>query len=160
MERFDIDKTIEILGLDMRADVADEGRDFDVACRIAVEKLRKCKDYEDTNLTPEQIDDMRMKLDEYVQLEENGLLTRTKLAIGTEVFFVSPGRKKYFRHEVKVIVNDFFLGIRYYFFSDMKSHLDEVGHSRAGFGKNYIGKYIFLSESEAQEALERMVQNG
>ena len=47
MERFDIEQVIRILGLEMRAEQADEGRDFDVACRFALEKMKKCKKYED-----------------------------------------------------------------------------------------------------------------
>ena len=47
MERFDIEQVIRILGLEMRAEQADEGRDFDVACRFALEKMKKCKEYED-----------------------------------------------------------------------------------------------------------------
>ena len=46
-DRFDIEQVIRILGLETRADQADDGRDFDVACRIALEKLMKCKEYED-----------------------------------------------------------------------------------------------------------------
>ena len=47
MERFDIEQVIRILGLEMRAEQADDGRDFDVACRFALEKMKKCKEYED-----------------------------------------------------------------------------------------------------------------
>lgn len=67
-ERFDIEQVICILGLEARAEQADDGRDFDVACRIALEKLRKCKEYED--------------------LEEKGLLLRLPCKVGDTVYYI------------------------------------------------------------------------
>lgn len=65
-ERFDIEQVIRILGLEIRAYQADEGRDFDVACRITLEKLRKCKKYDD--------------------LEEQGLLIKLPCKVGDTVY--------------------------------------------------------------------------
>ncbi len=45
-DRFDIDQVIKITGLGIRAEQADGGADFDVACQIAVKKLWKIKEYE------------------------------------------------------------------------------------------------------------------
>ena len=67
-DRFDIGQVIRILGLEIRADQADEGRDFDVACRIALEKLMKCKEYEN--------------------LEEQGLLLRLPCKVGDTVYAI------------------------------------------------------------------------
>lgn len=67
-DRFDIEQVIRILGLEIRADQADDGRDFDVACRIALEKLMKCKEYE--------------------HLEEQGLLLRLPCKVGDTVYCI------------------------------------------------------------------------
>ena len=71
IDRFDIEQVIRILGLEIRAEQADDGRDFDVACRIALEKLMKCNEYED--------------------LEEQGLLIKLPCPIGTEVWTIMCG---------------------------------------------------------------------
>lgn len=70
-DRFDIEQVIRILGLEIRADQADDGRDFDVACRIVLEKLRKCKEFE--------------------ELDEQGLLLKLPCPIGTEVWTIMCG---------------------------------------------------------------------
>lgn len=44
-ERFDLEKAIKIVGLDIRAESADEGRDFDVACRMIVNALEEIQQY-------------------------------------------------------------------------------------------------------------------
>ena len=71
IDRFDIEQVIRILGLEIRADQADDGRDFDVACRIALEKLMKCKEYEN--------------------LEEQGLLLKLPCKVG-DVIAIKPGK--------------------------------------------------------------------
>lgn len=73
-DRFDIEQVIRILGLEIRADQADDGRDFDAACRIALEKLRKCKEYED--------------------LEEQGLLKKLPCKIGDEFYVIAYSDRK------------------------------------------------------------------
>lgn len=148
MERFDIDKTIEILGLDMRADMADEGRDFDVACRIAVEKLRKCKAYEDTNLTPEQIVEIdklyRKKCEELERLKKYLPAFR----IGDTAYLVDFDAGTFDKSVVNGIVSRV----------DGDTAKFDYDSDLLDFCDTDIGVCVFRSETEAQEALERMVK--
>ena len=73
-DRFDIEQVIKILGLEIRADQADDGRDFDVTCRIALEKLRKCKEYED--------------------VEEQGLLKKLPCKVGDKFYVIAYSDRK------------------------------------------------------------------
>lgn len=68
-DRFDIDQVLRITGLGIRADQADGGADFDIACRIAVNKIRKAKEYED--------------------LEEQGKLLKLPCTVGDTVYWVN-----------------------------------------------------------------------
>lgn len=43
MQRFDLDEAIKILGLEIRAEMAHEGRSFDVACRTVLRAVRKAE---------------------------------------------------------------------------------------------------------------------
>ena len=45
MERFDLEKAVKITGLNIHAESADEGRDFDVACRIILQALEEIQQY-------------------------------------------------------------------------------------------------------------------
>ncbi len=44
-ERFDLEKAVKITGLNIHAESADEGRDFDVACRIILQALEEIQAY-------------------------------------------------------------------------------------------------------------------
>ena len=44
-ERFDLEKAVKIVGLNIHAESADEGRDFDVACRMIVNALNEIQQY-------------------------------------------------------------------------------------------------------------------
>ena len=72
-DRFDIDQVIKITGLGIRAEQADGGADFDVACQIAVKKLWEIKEYE--------------------SLEEQNKLLKLPCAVGDTVYRVRKGTK-------------------------------------------------------------------
>ena len=67
-DRFDINQVIKITGLGIRAEQADGGADFDVACQIAVKKLWKIKEYE--------------------SLEEQNRLLKLPCAVGDELYLL------------------------------------------------------------------------
>lgn len=46
MERFDLEKAIKITGLENHAENADEGRDFDVACRMVLQSIEEVQAYQ------------------------------------------------------------------------------------------------------------------
>ena len=73
-DRFDIDQAIKITGLGIRAEQADGGADFDVACQIAVKKLWKIKEYE--------------------SLEEQNRLIKLPCAVGDTVYRINKGKKE------------------------------------------------------------------
>ena len=73
-DRFDIEQVIKILGLKIRAEQADGGADFDVACRIALNKLLKVKGYEGLeNRLKEQFNgcvDLKMIIDAIIEYDK------------------------------------------------------------------------------------------
>ena len=125
---------------------------FDIAERLAA--------YEDFELLPEQLRELDgmyrnvcEKLAEYQKLEEQGLLLKLKGKLGQCVYMDSehwgiiPYKISYilfntsgYVYTVCAFENDVLL--------DEREIEDED-----------FGKTVFLSETEAQEALERMVQN-
>ena len=134
MDRFDIEQVIRILGLEIRADQADEGIDFDVACRIALEKLIKCKEYED--------------------LEKQGLLIKLPCKVGDIIwdndygvptayeitgysFGESDGYIEYPASKTEIV----------FYFSNTS------GSITGSFASNEIGKSVFLSLEDAEQAL-------
>ena len=126
-DRFDIEQVIRILGLEIRSDQADDGRDFDVACRIALEKLVKCKEYED--------------------LEEQGLLLRLPCKIRDPVWriIISDNYIMPCNVEEFVYSNSLYIIVR-----------EELFNTRRGFNINEIGKTVFLTKAEAEQKLKEM----
>lgn len=135
MDRFDIEQVIRILGLEIRADQADEGIDFDVACRIALEKLIKCKEYED--------------------LEKQGLLIKLPCKVGDIIwdndygvptayeitgysFGESDGYIEYPASKTEIV----------FYFSNTS------GSITGSFASNEIGKSVFLSLEDTEQALK------
>lgn len=134
-ERFDIEQVIRVLGLEIRADQADDGRDFDVACRIALDKLRKCKEYED--------------------LEQQGLLIKLPCKVGDIIwdndygvptayeitgysFGESDGYIEYPASKTEIV----------FYFSNTS------GSITGSFALSEIGKTVFLSQDDAGRALK------
>lgn len=118
MERFDIEQIIRILGLETRAEQADEGRDFDVACRIAINKMKKCKEYE--------------------YLEERGVLLKLPCKVGSDVYSI---RK----------------GLTYGEVGDKPTEWSRIDKMKFNIHMlNDFNKSIFLTQSEAEEALRKM----
>lgn len=135
IDRFDIEQVIRILGLEIRADQSDGGRDFDVACRIALEKLMKCNEYED--------------------LEEQGLLIRLPCKMGDIIwdndygvpaayeitgysFGESDGYIEYPASKTEIV----------FYFSNTS------GSITGSFALSEIGKTVFLSQDDAKRALK------
>lgn len=168
-ERFDTEQIIRILGLEIRAEQADEGSDFDVACRIALEKLRKCKEYEDfEKIFREKMSEtacdflndkeefgkwldrnrwIAKKCDEYARAEEKGLLLRLPIPIGTTVYKFEPLAKGTKAYYIETTVT------RYEVFDD------SIWFTFAnGLGRNIedFGKFVFLTQTEAEQKLKEM----
>lgn len=127
-ERFDIEETIRILGLEMRAEQADGGKDFDVACRIVLNKLKKCKEYED--------------------LEEQNLLLRLPCKIGDKVYAITRDFvSEYTICNIEVYNEGFFF--------NWKCEKGIYINIR-GFTHHQIGVDIFLTQPEAEEKLREL----
>lgn len=71
------------------------------------------------------------KLAEYEDLEEQGLLLRLPCPIGTTVYLID--------------INDYFV---------LNEFIEEVPFELSMF--DYVGKYVFLTKPEAEEALKKM----
>lgn len=137
MERFDIDKVIKILSLDTRAEDADGGTDFDVACRIAIEKLEKCKKYE--------------------ELQAQGRLLELPCAVGDNVWNNHFGRP--YAYEVTGFSfgdfnEDYCEDELTVFDQVMVFYRNSSGSIAGSFATSEIGKTVFLSWEEAKKALE------
>ena len=134
IDRFDIEQVIRILGLEIRADQADEGRDFDVACRIASEKLRKCKEYE--------------------ELEEQGKIIKLHCKVGGFIWDNDYGRP------CAYTITGFSFGEADSYIDEPVAIDDVVyyysnsnGSITGSFASNEIGKSVFLSLEDADKAL-------
>lgn len=128
-DRFDIDQVIKITGLGIRADQADGGADFDVACQIAVKKLWKIKKYE--------------------SLEEQGKLLNLPCVVGDILYRIEEDRSI---TDLKVFsINIFENGIQFTC-KEMKKH-GETCYYSPGFS---IGKVVFYTKEEAEIALKEL----
>jgi hypothetical protein len=86
-------------------------------------------------------------LAEYEDLEEQGLLVRLPIEIGTELFQPCADRKSIIRSIVinnTITDDDIYIGI-----------VDERGNERH-YSKKSIGKTVFLTREEAEKELEEM----
>lgn len=86
-------------------------------------------------------------LAEYEDLEEQGLLVRLPVEIGTELFQPCADRKSIIRSIVinnTITDDDIYIGI-----------VDERGNERH-YSKKSIGKTVFLTREEAEKELEEM----
>lgn len=125
MDRFSIEQVIRILGLSIRAEQADGGNDFDVACRMALDKIRKAKHYED--------------------LEEKGLLVELPCKVGDTIYLISEdcgGDTIFCRYQDCTSCIDI--------------HRYVEGNSFELYMFDEIGKTVFLTKSEAEQALKEM----
>ena len=87
------------------------------------------------------------KLADYEDLEEQGLLVRLPVEIGTELFQPCADRKSIIRSIVinnTITDDDIYIGI-----------VDERGNERH-YSKKSIGKTVFLTREEAEKELEEM----
>ena len=69
MDRFNAEQVIKILGIEMCADMADGGEDFNVACRIAINMIEEAQHYKD--------------------LAEQGRLVELICKIGTLIYYLN-----------------------------------------------------------------------
>ena len=95
-------------------------------------------------------DKILTKLAVYEDLEEQGLLVRLPVEIGTELFQPCADRKSIIRSIVinnTITDDDIYIGI-----------VDERGNERH-YSKKSIGKTVFLTREEAQKELEEMKKN-
>ena len=76
IERFDLEKAVKIVGLNIRAECVDEGRDFDVACRMIILAIEELKQYR-TIGTVEQLNALQQ---DYWKLNE---MCKEYSAVGT-----------------------------------------------------------------------------
>lgn len=137
-DRFDIEQVLRITGLGIRADQADGGADFDVACNIAVKKIRKAKEYEG--------------------LEEQGKLLKLPCAVGDTVYQhmivgIDKDKKKPIYKIFEAIVFKFSLSSWGLCFwtetTDKEKHRNEVPLSA-------FNNTVFLTRPEAERALAEM----
>ena len=127
--RFDIEQVIRILGLEIRADRADDGRDFDVACRIALEKLMKCKEYE--------------------ELEEQGLLLQLPCKVGDTVYIIS-------RNNEIIPLNVHGIDIRKDNFTILAKNEEYYGYSILSLLDKYESVDWFITQAESEQKLKEM----
>lgn len=119
-------------------------------CEVIRKMIRKLAEYEDTGLEPEQIYELDKmyrqlceKMGKYKRLEEQGSLLRLPCNVGDTVYEIQPSTNRITKRKIKsiVIYNAPNLTIMY------KSGYDySILHED-------IGKTVFLSESEAEQAL-------
>ena len=128
LDRFDIEQVIRILGLEIRADQADDGRDFDVACRIALEKLMKCKEYEN--------------------LEEQGLLLRLPLKIGDTVYSVT---RDFISEYTICSIEKYNEGLFFNWRCEKGIYINV-----RGFTNYQVGESVFITQAEAEQKLKEM----
>lgn len=129
-DRFDIDQAIKITGLGIRAEQADGGADFDVACQIAVKKLWKIKEYE--------------------SLEEQNRLIKLPCAVGDTVYRINKGKKEPI---IPMLVIGIAIGNENELVIQTKDIADD-NHNL--YSKNSIGKTVFLTREEAEAALKEL----
>lgn len=138
-DRFDIEQVLRITGLDTRADQADGGADFDVACRIAVKKIMKAKEYED--------------------LEEQGKLLKLPCAVG-DTIYVIPSKTNYILNAINChkelnrvreqIVNRIEISRSGYLLSTCDGMSSAIGE--------FYEVTWFLTKEEANTALEELAR--
>ena len=128
-DRFDIEQVIRILGLEIRADQADDGRDFDVACRIALEKLMKCKEYE--------------------ELEEQGLLLQLPCKVEDTVYIIS-------RNNEIIPLNVHGIDIRKDNFTILAKNEEYYGYSILSLLDKYESVDWFITQAESEQKLKEM----
>ena len=139
IDRFDIEQVIRILELEIRADQADDGRDFDVACRIALEKLVKCKEYE--------------------ELEEQGLLLRLPCKAGDMVYLICSRYSECSKYKERLDEYNC-QGCEEDECDSHKEYYIHINHSVSiGWivrNLNDFGKTVFLTQAEAEQKLNEM----
>ena len=138
-DRFDIEQVIRILGLEIRADQADDDRDFDVACRIALEKVVKCKEYE--------------------ELEEQGLLLRLPCNVGDTVYCIYERYTKCSENEQEF--DEY--SCQGCECLECDSHKELYVQSQKAYSLDWIvsnlkrfWETVFLTQSEAEQKLKKM----
>lgn len=131
-DRFDIEQVIKILGLNIRADMAYEGADFDVACKIARDKLLKAKEYED--------------------LEDQGKLVKFPCAVGDKLYEPRHDRGMVTEY---IVTNISYFGNNYEIFISWKLN-SGIYSNLSGVHASEIGKTVFLTQEEAEAALKEV----
>lgn len=137
-DRFDIEQVLRITGLGIRADQADGGADFDVACRIAVQKIWKAKEYED--------------------LEEQGKLLKLPCAVGDRIYRIDTDEKignrliEFYDIDNILILSDRTVLLKYDAYDGVICELENIVSD-----KPYLDFYrCFLTQPEAERALAEM----
>ena len=136
IDRFDIEQVIRILGLEIRADQADDGRDFDVACRITLEKLMKCKEYEN--------------------LEEQGLLLRLPCKVADTVYYISEGFIEPCTVEVIFLADYTDKDGNCSYMAEIHFDREDCPYVSTEIYFTDIGKTVFLTKEEAEKKLNEM----
>lgn len=124
-DRFDIEQVLRITGLGIHADQADGGADFDVACNIAVKKIRKAKEYED--------------------LEEQGRLLKLPCAVGDIVYVINNKNNTVSEEKVYDIQ---YRGEKYKKGQRIFMNIGALAYFEMDFGKT-----VFLTKEEAEQAI-------
>lgn len=96
-------------------------------------------------------DSIIRKLCEYEDLEEQGLLLRLPCKVGQTVWYMA---REILQCKVRAVVSSFYDEAEIYLKYDGENDLLE--HWRASVGMDEIGKTVFFTKEEAEQALAEM----
>lgn len=99
------------------------------------------------------IDEVCEKLGEYEDAEEQGLILRLPCKVGDTVYELQEVRKRIQPMEI-ISVNIGRMGLLYFNW-ELKDGIG-IYHNIKGFGASHIGKTVFLTKEEAEQALKQM----
>jgi len=110
--------------------------------------------YEDTGLTPEQIERLKAEIQEYKDKLADGRMDELPCKIGDEVYIIN---EKYPCKIEKIIIedNDFY----FEWASFERSYEIAECWDEGSFEITDIGKTVFLTREEAEQALKEMEAN-
>jgi hypothetical protein len=141
MARFNAEQVIKILGIEMRADMADGGEDFNVACRIAINMIEEAQHYKD--------------------LAEQGRLLELPCKVGDTLYQIDKDRTRCSVHNEKFDESCCQGCEEWECDSKVIYFIHEITPGKIAFIIDFIaprlGTEIFLTKSEAEQALERQV---
>lgn len=118
-----------------------------------IEKLRYKANNIKAKIEPKFFDDVADRLEEYKELEEQGLLLKLPCKIGDNVYSVT----RNFISEYKICSFEKYLEGFFFNWTCEKGIYPSLRYTNIrGFVGNKIGKTVFLTKEEAEKALKEM----